>query len=71
MLTFTEHMKRIIYLAEQSLIHANAEKFMPATDFLIKLSIHTNEAMQQLDEMSLIKQQSSNPAGEDSGGPQK
>jgi len=66
-MNFTEHMKRIIYLAEQSLVHAQDGKFKPAADDVIKISIHCNEAMQQLDDMSLITNQITNPAGEDAG----
>ena len=53
MLSFTEHMKYIIDLSEKALIHAEAGKFKPAADDLFSISILTNEAMQQLDEMSL------------------
>jgi len=64
MLNFTEHMKRIIQLAEQSLVHVQAEKFEPAAEDLLKISINTNEAMQQIDELSLMKQQGTVPARE-------
>lgn len=59
---FTDHMKQIIVLASQSLRHAKAEKFKPAADDLMKIGYHTNEAMQQLDEMSLIAYQGRDPA---------
>ena len=62
MLNFTEHMKRIIHLAEQSLVHAQAGKFKPASDDLMKISDHQLEAMQQLDDMSLQTYQGRDPA---------
>ena len=61
MMTFTEHMKRIIHFAEQSLVHVQAERFKPAADDLISISIHCNEAIQQLDEMSLSTYQGKDP----------
>jgi len=61
MLNFTEHMKRIILLAEQSRRHAQSGEFKPASDDVIKISIHCNEAMQQLDDMSLLAHQGSDP----------
>ena len=61
MLNFTEHMKRIIHLAEQSLVHAQDGKFKPAADDVIKISIHCNEAMQQLDDMSLMAYKGTDP----------
>ncbi len=64
-MNFTEHMKRIIYLAEQSLVHAQAGKFEPAAGDLIGISNHTDEAMQQLDDMSLIAYQGREPAQKD------
>ena len=64
MLNFTEHMKRIIHLAQQSLIHAQDGKFKPAADDVIKISIHCNESMQLLDDMSLMTRQGTIPAGE-------
>ncbi|GAI68270.1 unnamed protein product [marine sediment metagenome] len=57
MLNFTEHMKRIIELAEQSLVHVQAEKFDSARDDLNSISLFAKEAMQQLDDMSLIASQ--------------
>lgn len=62
MLNFTEHMKRIIYLAEQTLIHAQAGKFKPAADDLIGISNQTNEAMHQLDDISLMAYKGKDPA---------
>lgn len=62
MLNFTEHMKRIIQLAEQSLVHVQSENFGMATDDLMKIGVNCNEAMQQLDEFSLLKHQGKNPA---------
>ncbi|MBA7664249.1 hypothetical protein ES703_72306 [subsurface metagenome] len=60
-MNFTEHMKRIIQLAEQSLVHSQAEKFEPASECLINISINANEAIQQLDELSLMKYQGTDP----------
>jgi len=64
MLNFTEHMKRIVHLAEQSLVHAQSGEFKPAADDIINISIQCNEAMQQLDDMSLMARQGTIPAGE-------
>ncbi len=61
-MTFSEHMKRIIYLAEQSLVHAQAEKFEPAAADLLDISNHCNDAIQHLDELSFIKEQGKDPA---------
>ncbi|GAI80877.1 unnamed protein product [marine sediment metagenome] len=69
MLYFTEHMKRIIELAEKSLVHAQAGKFKPAADDVIKISFHCNVAMQQLDDMSLMSYQGKDPAERLEGGP--
>ncbi len=69
MLTYTEHMKRIKYFAQQSLVHAQAGKFEPASAELISISIHCNEAMQQLDDMSLMAYQGKDPAKGLEGGP--
>lgn len=57
MLTFIEHMKRIIELAEKTLVHVQAEDFDTALDDLMKIGINCNEAIQQLDElMHTVKQ---------------
>ena len=69
MLTFTEHMKYIIDLSEKALIHAQSGKFKPAADDVIKISIHCNEAMQQLDDMSLLAYQGTDPGKRLEGGP--
>ena len=55
MLNFTENMKRILYLADKTLIHTQEEKFPMARDDLIRISICCNEALQQLDEMVSMK----------------
>lgn len=70
MLNFTEHMKQIIQLAEQSLIHAQAEKFEPAAADLVRISTHTNEAIRQLDELSFMKEQRTEPDNVLYGGPE-
>lgn len=62
MLNFQEHMKGIINLAEKALIHTQEEKYPLIRDDLIRISIHCNEALQQLDDMVLLKQQGKNPA---------
>jgi len=61
MLNFTEHMKQIMRLAERSLREAKSGNFKPAADDVIKISIHCNEAMQQLDDMSLLAHQGIDP----------
>jgi len=68
-LNLTEHMKRIIQLAEQTLVHAQAEKFEPAAANLVSISNHCNKAIQQLDEMSYMKDQGCNPDNKLWGGP--
>ncbi len=68
-MTFSEHMKRIIYLAEQSIVHSQAEKFEPAAADLLGISNHCDEAIQQLDELSFIKEQSTRSANSKIGGP--
>ncbi len=70
MLNFTEHMKRIMRLAERALREAHSGKFKPAADDVIKISIHCNEAMQQLDDMSLMAYQGTDPDKGIWGGPQ-
>ena len=55
MLNFTEHMKRIINLAEQSLVHVQAERFDSACEDVINISVNAKEAIQQLDEMMHMK----------------
>lgn len=62
MFTFTEHMKHIMRLAERALREAKSGKFKPAADDVIKISIHCNESMQQLDDMSLMAYQGTDPA---------
>ncbi len=69
MLNFTEHMKRIIELAEKTLVHVQQENFGKAAVNVLEISTSATEAMQQLDEISLLKQQGKDPAGEDSRGP--
>ena len=62
MLSFTQHMKYIIDLSEKTLRHAKAGKFKPAADDLMEISTHTTEAMQQLDDMSLMAYRGKDPA---------
>ena len=64
MLNFTEHMKRIIQLAEQSLVHVQAKNFDTALDDLMKIGINCNEAIQQLDELMHMQSQGTGPAEE-------
>ncbi len=45
------------------------ENFGKAAANVMGISNHCNDAMQQLDEFSLLKHQGKDPAGEDSGGP--
>ncbi len=67
MLNFTEHMKRIIELAEKTLIHVQQENFGKAAVNVMEISTSATEAMQQLDDMSLIAYQGKGPAGLESG----
>ncbi len=69
MLNFTDHIKRIILLAEQTLVHSQAERFEPAADCLVNISINVNEAIQQLDELSFAKEQGKDPAEKITEGP--
>ncbi len=69
-MNFTEHIKRIKYLADQSLVHAKAGKFTAASDDLFNISDHSLEARQQLDDMSLTAYQGKDPAKSLEGGPQ-
>ena len=48
MLNFTDHIKRIVYLADQTLKHTQEEKFDSARDDLNNISIIVNESMRQL-----------------------
>jgi len=57
MLNFTEQMKRIIQLAEQTLVHVQAENYDSALDDLMRIGIKNNEAVQQLDELIHTLQQ--------------
>jgi len=61
MLNFTEHMKRISYLSDQALIHSQEEKYPMTRDDIVRISIHCNEALQQLDEMVMLKRHSVKP----------
>ncbi len=69
MLNFTAHMKWIIQLAHESLDHAKSEEFKSASDDVINISIHCNEAMQQLDELIHTVSQGKDPDKELFGGP--
>lgn len=51
MLNFTEHMKRIHYLADQANFNVLKEDYDTALDDLMKIGINCNEAIQQLDEL--------------------
>lgn len=66
-MTFTEHMKRIIELAEKTLVHVQEENFGRAAVDVMKISTSATEAMQQLDDISLIAYQGKGPAGLESG----
>lgn len=57
MLNFTENMKRISQLANKVLVNTQEEKFSMTRDNLIRISIHCNKALQQLDEIVLMKSQ--------------
>lgn len=48
MLNFTENMKRIIQLAEQSLVHVQSKDYDSASEDLLQININANLAMQQL-----------------------
>ncbi|MBA7522337.1 hypothetical protein ES705_14455 [subsurface metagenome] len=61
-MNFTEHMKRIIELAEKTLVHVQEENFGKAAVDVMKISTNATKAMQQLDEFSLLKHQGKDPA---------
>lgn len=61
MLNFTEHMKRIIQLSEQTLVHVQEENYDLALDDLMKIGINCNEAVQQLDELMHTVSQGTEP----------
>lgn len=69
MLNFTDHMKRIIYLADHSLVRLQAEDLDSALDDLMKIGINCNEAIQQLDDLKLTQYRSMDPAEKIEGGP--
>ena len=62
MLNFTDHMKRISDLSDKALIHTQEEKYPMTRDDLIRISIHCNEALQQLDDLVLIQHQGKDPS---------
>jgi len=51
MLNFTEHIKRILLLANQSLVHVQGEKLDTAREDLFKIIKNAVFAMQQVDEL--------------------
>jgi len=51
MLNFTEHMKRIHYLADQANLNVLKGAHDTALEDLMKIGINCNEAIQQLDEL--------------------
>ena len=59
---FTDHMKRISYLSDQSLVHVQDEKYGSAREDLLCISMNMNEALQHLDEMILIQHQGGDPS---------
>ncbi|MBA7586400.1 hypothetical protein ES708_28398 [subsurface metagenome] len=70
MLNFTEHMKRIVHLAEQSQVHVQSENYDTALDDLMNIGINCNEAVQQLDELIHTVSQGKDPDKELFGGPE-
>jgi len=65
MLNFTEHMKRIHYLADQANSNVLKGDHDTALDDLMKIGINCNEAVQQLDElMHTIKKVTAPPNGD-------
>jgi hypothetical protein len=69
MLNFTEHMKRIQYLSEQALKHAQQKKYERACEDLYHLSLNKLEALKVLDELIAKMNRHNDPSGENSGGP--
>lgn len=56
MLNFTEHIKKIEYLADRILVDVQAEKLEDVRVNLKRVSIFNNEALQQLDELIKLQQ---------------
>ncbi|MBA7544180.1 hypothetical protein ES705_36532 [subsurface metagenome] len=56
-MTFTEHMKRIIELAEKSLVHVQEENYQKARGDLNNIHAHTSLAQQQLSNLEFTKAQ--------------
>lgn len=61
MLDMTEHMKRILYLADQVLVHIQAEKYERAANNLLLISKNAEDAMALLDEISYKKHDPPDP----------
>jgi len=61
MLNFTEHMKRIHYLADQANFHVLKGDNDTALEDLMNIGINCNEAIQQLDELKLTISQGTAP----------
>jgi len=57
MLNFTDHIKRISYLSNRTLVHVQDEKFDSALEDLINIYNNVNEATRQIYEMILMKNQ--------------
>ena len=57
-------MKRIIELAESTLVHVQGEKYDTALGDLMKIGINCNEAVQQLDDLMLTVSQGNASAAE-------
>ena len=55
---FTEHLKRIYYYTEQALKHSQEEKFEVCRDDLANILSHGTEAMQQVDDLIAISEDS-------------
>jgi len=61
MLNFTEHMKRIHYLADQANFHVLEGDHDTALEDLMNIGINCNEAIQQLDELKRTISQGTAP----------
>lgn len=55
-LSFTKHIKRIEYLADQILVNVQAVKYDAARDNLLRVSFHNDEALQKLNKLIKLQQ---------------
>lgn len=62
MLNFTDHMKRIIQLAEQAMKNVEEQNFTLVQDAIVKITLHNKQAEAELDDALLMRHQGRDPA---------